>query len=192
MQSAASPNNIILVGYQSAKIEYNSLLNRWVLSDPRLNLTAWTSASQISYALGKHNWTISGDNYQCSKNQNYEIQLKLTACKEDEFTCDDGHCIEMEERCDQMSQCSDESDERNCKLLVLQSGYNKDIPPAIKRKMTARKKELFPVNVSLELLKVIDIDEIEYSFSFKFKILLMWRDNRVTFENLKKDSTNKE
>ena len=88
-----------------------------------------------------------------------------------------------------VSRCSDESDEQDCKLLVLQSGYNKDIPQAIKRKMAARKKELLPVNVSLDLLKVIDIDEIEYSFSFKFKISLMWRDNRVTFKNLKNDST---
>ena len=55
--------------------------------------------------------------------------------------------------------------------------------------MTTRKNELFPVKVSLVLLKVIDIDEIEFSFSFKFEILLTWRDNRVTFQNLRNDST---
>lgn len=32
------------------------------------------------------------------------LQLKLTGCNQDgEFTCDDGQCIKMEERCDQVN-----------------------------------------------------------------------------------------
>ena len=66
-QSAGNPSNIIVVGYQSAGIEYNSSLSQWVYSDPRLNVTARSRASQNSFALGKHNWTVSGDKYQCSE-----------------------------------------------------------------------------------------------------------------------------
>ena len=163
---------------------------QWIMSNPRLNVTARTSASQISYALGKHNWTIQGDKYQCYKGRDYEIQMKLTGCKKCEFTCDDGQCIPMEKRCDQEPQCKDESDERNCKILVLQHGYNKEVPPIVTTGKKTQEKELLPVRVSLTLQKVIAIEEDDYSISFKFKISLMWRENRVTFENLKTDSTN--
>ena len=116
--------------------------------------------------------------------------MKLTGCKKEEFTCDDGQCIKMEERCDQIPQCEDETDERNCKILVLQHGYNKEVPPIVRTGKKFQEKKLLPVKVSLTLQKVIAIEEDDYSISFKFKISLMWRENRVTYQNLKTDSTN--
>ena len=44
-----------------------------------------------------------------------------------------------------------------------------------------------PVNVSLTLLKVVAIEEVDYSISFKFKISLKWYDDRATFQNLKEE-----
>lgn len=96
------PNNIIMIGSQSAQIEYNTSLSQWMYSDPRLNLTATSRASQNSYALGKHNWTVSGDNYKCSVNKDYTREMKLTGCNETHFTCNNGECVEMEKRCNQM------------------------------------------------------------------------------------------
>ena len=189
-QSTIDPSNIIMVGYQSAKIEYNPLLSQWEYTDPRLNVTAWSRASQKSFVLGKHNWTISGDNYQCSEGKDYKIALKLTGCKESEFTCSDGQCIRMEERCDQIPQCRDKSDEQNCQMLVFEYDYNKKVPPLLTNGKKPKQKELLPVKVSLTLQKVIDIEEVNYSISFKFKITLKWRENRVTFQNLKNGSTN--
>ena len=92
-------------------------------------ITAKTDASTMSYALGRNNWTISGDNQKCSEGKDYTIALKLSVCKEDEFTCNDGHCVKMEERCNQMSNCKDDSDEVGCKILVLKESYNKRVPP---------------------------------------------------------------
>ena len=89
-----------------------------------------------------------------------------------------------------MPQCKDESDERNCKILVLQHGYNKEVPPIVATGKTSEEKELLPVRVMLTLQKVIAIEEDDHSISFKFKISLMWNENRVTYQNLKKDSTN--
>ena len=71
-QSAVDPSKITMIGYQSARIEYSFSLGQWILSDPRLNVTARTKASQISYALGKQNWTISGDQYPCSEGGDYK------------------------------------------------------------------------------------------------------------------------
>ena len=35
----------------------------------------------------------------------------------------------MEERCDQIMDCKDESDEDNCKLIEFKDNYNKKVPP---------------------------------------------------------------
>ena len=96
----------------------------------------------------------------------------------------------MEERCDQLRQCDDKSDEQNCKLLVLEDGYNKKVPPLVANRKKIEELELLPVKVSLTLQKVVAVEEGEYSVSFKFMITLEWRENRVTYQNLKNDSTN--
>ena len=44
------------------------------------------------------------------------------------------------------------------------------------------------INVSMRLLKMMGIDERENSIDLQFKIILEWRDQRITFNNLKKDS----
>ena len=157
-------------------------------SDPRLNMIARSRASQNSFVLGKHNWTISGDKYQCSKDSD-EIELKLTGCKNHEFTCNDGQCIRMDKRCDQMPQCEDKSDEQNCKTLVLEYSYNKEVPPGVVEGKKLREDKSLHVKVALTLQKVVAIEEVDHSISFKFKIFLRWFENRATFENLKNDST---
>ena len=188
-QTATNPRNIIIMGHRSGKIEYDSLHGQWVYLDPLINLTAKTRADQKSYALGKHTWTISGDTFECSQSKEYERELKLTGCQKHEFTCNDGQCIKMEERCDQTPQCRDESDEENCKTLLLQHGYNKEVPPTVVAGKKIREKKPFPVRVALTLQKVIDIGENDHSISLKFKISLMWCENRVTYQNLKIDPT---
>ena len=147
-------------------MRYNSSLSQWVYIDPRLNVTARSRASQKSFVLGKHNWTVSGDNYQCSKDKEYDIELKLTGCKDNEFTCNDGQCVKMEERCDQLPQCEDKSDEQNCKLLILEYGYNKEVPPSIVAAgRTLKEDKHLPIKVSLTLQKVVAIKEVDHSIS---------------------------
>ena len=105
-QSAADPNNIIMVGRARARIQYNSSFSQeWVFSDPRFNFTTMSRASQNSFVvLGKHNWTLSGDKYQCNEGKDYSLELKLTGCNNTQFTCDDGQCVEMEERCNHLPE----------------------------------------------------------------------------------------
>ena len=89
-----------------------------------------------------------------------------------------------------MPQCEDQSDEQNCKVIVLQHGYNKKVPPLVTKGKKTEEKGILPVRVDLTLQKVVDIEEDDYSISFKIMINLIWRENRVTYQNLKNDSAN--
>ena len=67
-----------------------------------------------SLMLGKSTWLIQQDSRACNNRQPYSTTLKLTGCNEDEFTCSDGQCIDISQRCDQINTCRDKSDEEDC------------------------------------------------------------------------------
>ena len=99
-----------LVYWSSDKstISYDQSQKIWFLKTNSItsSVSASTEASHISYALGKHTWLIRNDSYECSKGQPYQLDLKLTGCNDlGEFTCDDGQCIGMKQRCDQVQSC---------------------------------------------------------------------------------------
>ena len=108
MSSTVNPSNMILLGQLTTRIEYNDTSSQWMLTDAKSEVSAVSRATKPSYVLGKHKWTISNDVYECNEGKPYTTLLKLTGCKpEGEFTCDDGQCIKMEERCDQVPDCRD-------------------------------------------------------------------------------------
>ena len=89
------------------------LEERWTISDDVFNSTAVTNAPKDSFALGKWEWTVTGDHVNCHKGklnikkkphyvlflgEPYTTFLKFTGCLEGQFTCDDGECIQMEQR----------------------------------------------------------------------------------------------
>ena len=176
-QLKTDPNTVVLLGRGSSRIDHDDVNDKWVITDDRANARGTSGASQHSYALGKHTWTFTTSQQLCGSDD----QLKLTGCdQEGEFTCDDGQCVRMEQRCDQLPNCRDESDERGCQLLVLKDNYNNKVPP-----ISTNYK--FEVHVSITLMKVVAITVTEHKIDFSFTITLKWSDNRVTYHNLKND-----
>ena len=106
---------------------------------------------------------------------------------EDEFTCDDGQCIKMIDRCNQMADCRDESDEKGCQLIMFKENYNKNIPPIDNDKDGFK----IPANVSISitLMKVVEIEETDHSIHLQFGINLQWKENRVKYQNLKDETS---
>ena len=72
----------------------------WTIGLSVFNVSATTTASFNNYALGLNEWYMVGDSINCYKGENYTIKLKLSGCREGEFTCNDGKCTSMERRCD--------------------------------------------------------------------------------------------
>ena len=187
-QLATAPSDIILMGDFNTRIQYNSSLSQWVLSLIGRNVTARSRASPNSYLLGKHNWTISGDDWECFEGKEYSLEMKLTGCNKTQFTCDDGNCITMEQRCNQMPDCDDKSDELNCRILYLEEGYNKRVPPVGTTGKKIKTLKPVEVNVSMILYKIVAIKEDQHSIQLQFQIKLHWKDNRATYHNLKPSS----
>ena len=90
----------------------------------------------------------------------------------------------MEERCDQIIQCKDKSDESKCQLLVFDSSYNSKVPPFT---VNPGDKSLVPVKVkvSTSLMNVLAISEFSHTIDLKLGITLKWYESRVVFHNLK-------
>ena len=115
----------------------------------------------------------------------------------------------MKERCDQIPNCEDRSDEMDCQTVILPQGYRKDIVP-IQPVCNARdpkayllppseidptsrnvSKEFVPLDLEIRIRKVkvvsMEMDEVQHYITFQFRIVLTWRDQRVVFHNLKQD-----
>ena len=109
------------------------------------------------------------------------MTLKLSHCDEDSFTCNSGICTNLTTACDQFHDCDDKSDEMPDICMVLQdvSGtYIASQPPA-------SKSETLEVLVDFEIMRILEIKELEEMFTIKFELSLTWFDDRLTFWNLR-------
>ena len=93
----------------------------------------------------------------------------------------------MKKRCNKLHDCNDGSDEKGCNLLTLSDGYDKNVPPFMKRYVD---NTITPVtvDVTMRLLKMMRIDEDKNTIDLQFEIMLEWRDYRLDFNNLKEQT----
>ena len=96
------PENLRDVWFQggmSSKLQLNWTGDgKWTFSDDIWNVSASTKAPKDTYALGKWEYFVTGDDENCHDGKPYTTFLKFTGCVEGQFTCDDGQCIRMEQR----------------------------------------------------------------------------------------------
>ena len=135
------------------------------------------------FTFGKREWTILNDT--CSGEEVEKKMLNLSPCNSSSFTCDDGICISMDSRCDQKLDCADVSDEKNCKIIVLdEKSYLKDKPPP-----PLNKSGVVEVSIKIEIYNILEISEVTSIFRTQFKLFMEWKDPRITMWNLKNDTT---
>ena len=96
--------------------------------------------------------------------------------------------VKMGQRCNQLPNCRDKSDEVGCKILILDPEYNKRVPPIIPASLVDDSLIPIQVMISMKLLKVVAIEEEDHSIELQFQITLEWKENRATYQNLKMES----
>ena len=107
----------------------------------------------------------------------------LIQCKKGEFTCDNGGCLDLKQRCNNLFECSDGSDEDNCEpLWIDKDNYRKTFPPV-------SGKEKTEITVGAEINAVTNIDEMAMTFRGDIKLSLKWRDSRIKLRDLEADGT---
>ena len=76
-----------------------------------------------------------------------------------------------------------------CQLLVLEEGYNRQVPPITAVSSLDSTVVSVPVKVSILLMKIIKMEEVEHKIDLKFQITLNWMENRATYYNLKDETS---
>ena len=162
-------------------VEWKSLGNQ---SDGHSKLLATVKSTLTNMALGTNLWTVYNDSKECNKNDGeaYTTAITFSACNKTQFTCRDGNCVQMEQRCDGKIDCYDESDEMECNLIVFKSSYSKGISPPPKKY-----SNINDVFIAVDIKKILKVDEIGEIMEIKFKLYLTWIDSRLTYRNLKKN-----
>ena len=163
------------------KMSWYSEEKQWMIRNQKYPHT-YAQVPEV-YPFGKREWTIVNDS--CSGEETVKKTLNLSPCTVNSFTCDNGICIPMESRCDQKLDCEDVSDEKNCKIIVLdEKSYLKDKPPP-----PLNVSGVVDVRISIQLYKIIEISEVTSIFRTQFKLFMEWKDPRITLWNLKNDTT---
>ena len=103
-------------GYTGWKLSYEN--DAWSLRHPSISDTYAKYTESKYYPMGRKVWEVTND--VCSGKRNIiktvakdvfagsgtaEVTLLLTACSDDQFTCDDGTCIDMIGRCNRKADC---------------------------------------------------------------------------------------
>ncbi|KAG7155932.1 Neuronal pentraxin-2-like 2 [Homarus americanus] len=160
-------------GAKHSRVVWNS--TSWVMiSRLYLELRAVMHAdTPDTYPIGLHNWTISGD--KCGQG---EVELMLTLCGNKEYTCDDGSCISKDHNCDTYTNCSDHSDELNCDIIIVPSGYSEELFPP------SSTTDPLSIHFLINITSIRTFNLASFDVAIDAKWHTKWHDSRLTFTNL--------
>ncbi|XP_037775248.1 uncharacterized protein LOC119572299 isoform X2 [Penaeus monodon] len=98
----------------------------------------------------------------------------FTACSKDEFTCNNGLCIDLSNRCNGIEECSDSSDEECSIMLPLPITYRKERPH----------KFFTDLNLTVASMEVLEVDVYENVFRVNAEFHTSWRDGRIDLSQI--------
>ena len=69
----------------------------------------------------------------CGLQNGQSHMLTLSDCHPVKYTCNNGQCIDLSNKCDGLIDCADGTDELECEFLVLDKNYSKNKLPLIQK-----------------------------------------------------------
>ena len=167
-------------GYKTSKLTYHN--DSWQFEDN--GILARTSSSN---PIGRKYWNYK--DRTCELKEEVKTLLTFSVCYPGkEFTCNSGDCIALSKRCNQIEECDDGSDEKECFLVDIPSSYSKILSPG-----GYGKNEDGPVSLTIKvnISSVDSVDEINMRIGITFDLQIEWSDDRLTFINMDTKRKNK-
>lgn len=108
----------------------------------------------------------------------FQAPFVLTACSNDQFTCDDGFCITLDKHCNLILDCPDHSDEKNCEVVLFSHNYSPKHPPQ------STTKTPFLLHLSLNISSVRNFTPNTFTVDLDTNVIVTWLDSRLKFKYL--------
>ena len=85
------------VGPKGWMISRNAVNKAWQMNHTHYPELTLTMMDTDALPVGRHTWKI--ENNACNQGETSSQVLLMSACQESEFTCDDGKCVNITQRC---------------------------------------------------------------------------------------------
>ncbi|KAF2361252.1 Neurotransmitter-gated ion-channel ligand-binding domain [Trinorchestia longiramus] len=112
---------------------------------------------------------------------NFELEIKVevvvSVCSEEEFTCSDGSCLPLEQHCDGVGQCANYEDENCLQSVIISENYNPNRAPEL----------LLPVELHVRIGKISDVDISNGHFKVRMELQTVWTDKRLQYLQLREE-----
>ncbi|KAL7638642.1 UNVERIFIED_CONTAM: hypothetical protein RMT77_011214 [Armadillidium vulgare] len=163
------------LGFYDLVIYFNTTY--WLIWDRDSNTTlAYLDAL---YPFGRKSWTFE-DKFCSYKTPNKLFNLSFSSCLDHQFMCYNGPCIPLGKRCNIFMDCDDGSDEEGCSFIDFPKNYKNQNPPP-----GNVKNEPLKIQISIDIRKISNIDDISSTFSAEFYVHCQWQDRTLKYRNLR-------
>ena len=85
------------VGPKGWIISKDNTDDKWRMTHYHYTDLTLTMLDSDALPVGRHKWLV--ENNVCQEGKTSTEILQISGCQEDQFTCDDGKCLEMSQRC---------------------------------------------------------------------------------------------
>ena len=175
-------------GYKRSDIVFDKTNKRWqILSKKgfpqRYIAELSTNNFTAHHPFGRKLWFVKDPICQIN-DANYETTISVCNFPF-QFTCNSGQCVDINKRCDEQSDCVDDSDEERCELILDTPSYNRaNAPTGLGRNMSLQ------INMQTNIISIDSIDTVEMRIVLTLEQKMTWYDERLTFSNpnLRKDN----
>ena len=120
-------------GYKRTNIQYFDSSKSWNITSKSMTPQSYVAefvpseSSALKYPIGRKTWLIT--ELPCGVDEELNSMTLSTCNFPTQFTCNSGHCIDINKRCNEQKDCFDGSDEEACSIVDIPVSYNQAKKP---------------------------------------------------------------